>query len=178
MHRLRHFVLEEIVRGHIAARRRADEDEGEPFAQLGRLGPQRVERADALGNSLRVVDAIDADAELPRTFRVALAQRVDARRALSGATAIASNRSTSMLIGKAPTRIDAIAERDGLTGAIDLRVRHVFVDAVEEVHRVAIDLEFHQVVAEQSTQNRFVRAGGQAVAECPAAERECARTDE
>ena len=43
---------------------------------------------------------------------------------------------------------------------IDARLGNVFVDAVEEVHRVAIDLEFHEIVAEQTAQHVLVRSGG------------------
>ena len=64
-----------------------------------------------------------------------------------------------MLIGNAPTCTTSIAKSHRLVNMIDSRLRDELLDAVEEVHGVAIDLKLEQVVAEQPAKHRFVRTG-------------------
>jgi hypothetical protein len=153
--RLKNISLERVVRREVRSRRRADEDEREPLAQLGRLRPERFQRANALRDSFRVVDAIDAHAELAAPFHVPLAQRVDAdlalrrRRHLLEPIDVDADR-------KRPDVHDAVAKGHSLVDVIHARLGHELLHAVEEVRRVAIDLELEQIVAEQASQHRLV----------------------
>ena len=79
-----HFGFEVLVRRELGARRRRDDDHRESAAQLRRLLPEPIERAQSLRNSFRVVDAIDADAERAPAPRITLAQRARARVAVFG----------------------------------------------------------------------------------------------
>ena len=139
--------------------------------------PERIERANPLGNSLGVVDAVDANAELSRAL--ARTGRAASRRARAvGRRRHCSKRSTSMLIGNAPTLHGAIAKGHRLPRVIDVRLGHELVDAIEKIRGVAIDLELDQIVAEQSAEHRFVDPDRQQAKDVGRRKRECARTDE
>ena len=53
---------------------------------------------------------------------------------------------------------DAIAKRHREVHVIDARLGDVLVDAVEEVHRVAVDLKLDEIVAEQTAEHVLVRS--------------------
>jgi hypothetical protein len=44
---------------------------------------------------------------------------------------------------------------------VDVRIGHALPDTIEEILRIPIDLEFDQIVSEQSAQQRFVRSARQ-----------------
>ncbi len=57
------FCADFHVGRHIGARRHANLDEDEPLAQVRPLVEQAVDRREPLGNALRVVEPVDADAD-------------------------------------------------------------------------------------------------------------------
>ncbi|MDF1501664.1 hypothetical protein [Roseisolibacter sp. H3M3-2] len=158
--RRRDLVLERLVGGDLAARRRGDEQEGQAAAQLGRLLPQQVERAQPLGDPLRVVDAVDADAERAAVGGVLRAQ-------LGGAA-------LGVRVQRQPLEaLDVDADREGADAhgapvdadapvlAPHLGVGEHGRHAVHEVHGVAVGVELEQVVAEQPAQHRLLHVGRQ-----------------
>src|SRR6185436_15151624 len=97
----KHLRLEILVRGELGSRRRRNDKHREATAKLRRFLPQAVERTEPLGNSFRVIDAVDADAERAIASRVPLSQGTR-RASLSSVNARRSYAATSMLIGKTP----------------------------------------------------------------------------
>src|SRR5207249_1445442 len=128
----------------------ADEDESEPYAEIGELRPEDVERANALGNAFGVVDAIDAHAQLASAVRVPRAQRVHPSLALRPQRHLLEAVGVDTDRERADGNL-AIAECHDLLIPVDVGLIDELVDAGKEVRRVAIDLEFDEIVAVQPT---------------------------
>ena len=137
------------VAPELRARRHPDLDEREPAAQLRSRRQQAIDGLEALRNPLRVVEAIDADAD-DRDPRIVEPQRATEPRRLLRERRIRSDGGNAIEIHADGGRDDVrAAPLHPDLPAVDVR-RHLVPDAHQEVPPVAFELERQQVVGEQA----------------------------
>src|SRR5687768_17360809 len=117
--------------------------------------PEELERLQTFRNAFRVVHAIDANAELPAVARVTLTERRGACLVAGIPGHLVVLREIHADRERRHLDLPALQPNEALP-TLHLGLRNELAHTIQEILRVAIDLELHQVVAEHAAEERFV----------------------